>query len=252
MIRRYVAALTPEDGGAQPSHSDAYAMYAALLDEMGCGCAERLHSAADGSVSQYVVKLENRAESLWVVNLIGEPAVELASPVMESMRSAELKVRGTKLAIKVISRQDAANLDDMLKVPGGDMECARFLLRFVSPCGFRSNGEYVLFPSVRLILGSLRRRWGAAFPFSPLDDVEAVSALEAGVRITGYNLRGASFRLKGASVPSFSGALTLNARLAPPMLRLLRALLSFGTFSGVGIKTALGMGGLEVRESPRL
>ena len=33
--------------------------------------------------------------------------------------------------------------------------------------------------------------------------------------------------------------------------RLLRALLSFGTFCGVGIKTTLGMGGLEVKESPR-
>ena len=36
-----------------------------------------------------------------------------------------------------------------------------------------------------------------------------------------------------------------------PMLRLLRALLSFGTFCGVGIKTTLGMGGLEVKESSR-
>ena len=251
MIRRYVAALTPLDGGAQPTHHDGYAMYAALLEAMGGEGAERLHNAADCSVSQYVVKLEGRAESLWTVNLIGAAAIELASPVIESMKSAELRTRGTKLGVEVVSRQDAANLNDSLQIPGGDMDCGRFLLRFVSPCGFRTNGEYAIFPSVSLILGSLRQRWDAVFPFSPLNDEEALAALEAGVKITGYHLRGASFKLKGVSIPAFSGVATMNARLSPPMLRLLRALLSFGTFCGVGIKTTLGMGGLEVKESPR-
>ena len=202
-------------------------------------------------ISQYVVKLEGRAESLWTVNLIGAAAIELAAPVIESMKSAELRARGTKLRVEVVSRHDAANLNDILQIPGGDMDCGRFLLRFVSPCGFRTNGEYAIFPSVPLILGSLRQRWDAAFPFSPLNDEEALAALEAGVKITGYHLRGASFKLKGVSIPAFSGAATLNARLSPPMLRLLRALLSFGTFCGVGIKTTLGMGGLEVKESPK-
>ena len=45
MIRRYVAALTPLDGGAQPTHHDGYAMYAALLEAMGGEGAERLHNA---------------------------------------------------------------------------------------------------------------------------------------------------------------------------------------------------------------
>ena len=167
------------------------------------------------------------------------------------MKSAELRARGTTLSLEIISRNDAANLDAMLKIPGEDMACGRFLLRFLSPCGFRSDNEYALFPSVPLILGSLRRRWNAAFPFTPIDDSDAFAMLAANVKITGYHLRGASFKLKGVSIPSFSGTVTLSARLSPPMLRLLRTLLSFGAFSGVGIKTALGMGGFEVKESPK-
>ena len=251
MIRRYVAALTPQAGGAQPSHSDAYAMYAALLEAMGREAAEKLHDSADCSISQYIVRLEGRAESLWTVNLVGAPAVEVVSPVIESMKSAELRARGTTLSLEIISRNDAANLDAMLKIPGEDMACGRFLLRFLSPCGFRSDNEYALFPSVPLILGSLRRRWNAAFPFTPIDDSDAFAMLAANVKITGYHLRGASFKLKGVSIPSFSGTVTLSARLSPPMLRLLRTLLSFGAFSGIGIKTALGMGGFEVKESPK-
>lgn len=250
MIRRYVAALTPQDGGAQPSHSDAYAMYAALLEAIGGEAAEKLHSSAEGFISQYIVRLEKRGASLWTVNLAGA-AVGLASPVIESMKRAELRSLGGVLSVEVISRQDVADAAAMLKTPGENMDCGRFMLRFASPCGFKSDGNYALFPSVQLILGNLRHRWNAAFPLTPADDDDALAMLAANVRITGYNLRGASFKMKGVSIPAFSGTLTLSARLSPPMLRLLRALLSFGTYSGVGIKTALGMGGLVVRESPR-
>lgn len=255
VIRRYEARLTPLGGSAPAAADDAYAMYAVMLNAMDGESAEQLHSVAEYPLSQHIKRITKEGdspESLWVVNLIGETAVRLASHVIESMRSAYLESRGAGYSVEVISRRDFTGLDDMLKIPGGDMDCGRFRLRLVSPCGFRSNGEYVLFPSVSLILGSLRRRWGAAFPFFPLDDKEAASALEAGVRITGYRLHSETFRLKNVPVQAFSGELTLNARLAPPMLRVLRALLSFGTLCGVGMKTALGMGGLNVREFPRV
>lgn len=250
MIRRYVIALSASDG-IQLGHSDAYAMYAALLDSLGGDVAERLHGAEDCSISQYIVRLNGRAESLWTVNLAGAEAVGRVSNVIESMKRAELRALGATVSLEVISKLDVENLSDLMKTPGDDMDCSRFLLSFLSPCGFRSNGEYAVFPSVPLILGSLCRRWNAAFPFSPVEDGDALSMLAANVKITGYRLRGSSFKLKGVSIPAFSGTATLSARLAPPLLQLLRALLSFGAFSGVGIKTTLGMGALDVKESQR-
>ena len=94
-------------------------------------------------------------------------------------------------------------------------------------------------------------KWGAAFPFSPVNDSDALEALERGTRITGYNLQSVYFPLKGRMIPAFTGSITLNAKLAAPLLQLLRGLLSFGSFSGVGIKTTLGMGGYHVKESLR-
>ena len=42
--------------------------------------------------------------------------------------------------------------------------------------------------------------------------------------------------------------MTLRAKLSAPLEKLYEMLLRFGGYSGVGIKTALGMGGMKVLE----
>jgi len=58
---------------------------------------------------------------------------------------------------------------------------------------------------------------------------------------TGYNTT--RYLLKETRIPAFQGNVTIEARLAPPLLELWNALLSFASHGGVGIKTTLGMGG---------
>ena len=55
----------------------------------------------------------------------------------------------------------------------------------------------------------------------------------------------AYFRLKGAAIPAFRGKLYLSTKLSQPMYTLLQTLLQFSEYSGIGIKTALGMGGVR-------
>lgn len=250
MLKQYVAALLPPEGEPLSQH-DSYALYAALLEKIGGESAGRLHNGEGGLISQYLTPLPGRRESLWTVNLLGEETIRSAAPALEAMKNIGLRSRGISLPLEITAIRGAENLSELLSAPGKDMDCGRFLMKILSPCAFRANNEYVIFPSVPLILGSLRQKWEAAFPHAAVSDPEAFAALEAGVKITGYKLRGAAFRMKGLSIPSFSGLITLNARLSPPVLRLFRLLLAFAAFSGVGIKTALGMGGAEVKESPR-
>ena len=68
-------------------------------------------------------------------------------------------------------------------------------------------------------------------------------ALQQGLHIVDYNLRTTRYPLKETRIPSFQGSVTVEAHLAPPLLELWNALLSFAPYGGVGIKTTLGMGG---------
>lgn len=79
-----------------------------------------------------------------------------------------------------------------------------------------------------------------------MQDPDAEQAILQGVHITGYRLHTQRYDLKGSWVPGCQGSITLEARLALPLLELWNALLSLAPYSGLGIKTALGMGGVEL------
>lgn len=68
-------------------------------------------------------------------------------------------------------------------------------------------------------------------------------SLQQGLHIVDYNLHTTRYLLKETRIPAFQGNVTIEARLAPPLLELWNALLSFASHGGVGIKTTLGMGG---------
>lgn len=101
-----------------------------------------------------------------------------------------------------------------------------------------------------LVLQSLIQHWNSAFPECALTDPDAFQALAQGLRILDYDLRTTRYLLKEARIPAFRGSMTLEARLAPPLLALWNALLTFAPFGGIGIKTTLGMGGTEAEFIP--
>ena len=101
-----------------------------------------------------------------------------------------------------------------------------------------------------LVLQSLIQHWNSAFPECALTDPDAFQALAQGLRILDYDLRTTRYLLKEARIPAFRGSMTLEARLAPPLLALWNALLTFAPFGGIGIKTTLGMGGTETEFIP--
>ena len=71
--------------------------------------------------------------------------------------------------------------------------------------------------------------------------------LASGLCISDYSLHTVRYNLKNAYIPAFTGRVTVTARLPVPLLELWNALLCWAPYSGIGIKTALGMGGVDVR-----
>ena len=79
---------------------------------------------------------------------------------------------------------------------------------------------------------------------------ELVEEFEQYTEITDYKLRSVRFSMEGVKIPSFVGECTIRIRGPQQMVNVAHMLAHFGEFSGVGIKTGLGMGALSVREIP--
>lgn len=125
--------------------------------------------------------------------------------------------------------------------------CPRTLkFRFVTPTAFKVQGRYQIYPTIRPLFGSLIQKYNAAHTDSELGGEGLLEELQRFVSVAGYNLRSTSFPLEGITIPSFTGTLLLKISGPQQLVNLVHLLLRFGTYSGAGIKTAMGMGAIQI------
>lgn len=237
MIRQYRFALT----GTEPLRIwDGYRLYSWLLENLPEEFGDLLHQQSLTPIAQYLLPEPDRA--VWTVSLLGDYAVESASALLEALPPVTLHTDHYQAAL--LGCTELASVQAVLHAADALPEENRVTLQLRTPTAFKQNGRYVIFPQERLILQSLMAKWDAAFPECPLQDPDALEMLARGLRICDYRLRSARYGLKGNRIPGFCGELTLEANLSAPMRQLWNCLCILAPYSGIGIKTALGMGGV--------
>lgn len=103
-----------------------------------------------------------------------------------------------------------------------------------------------------LIMQSLLTRWNYFCPdICIIEDDGIAEILAFYTRPTRYALHTAEFSVDGYNLRGFRGDLALQFLGSDMVRRVLGILLTFAPFSGIGIKTVLGMGAVEttIRES---
>lgn len=240
MITRYM--MTIEAAADHPLHADAaYRLYAFILEQLSDEDAQWLHEEGSKAVSQYIRFDKGAGVYLWTVNILTEQTAQVLDPVLHSCQLVRIYDREFRITEK---KRETVTLDQILE-RGKNMTGNRSRIAFQSPTAFKQGGRYTFFPQERLILQSLIMRWNLAFPNCMLQDEDAFHAMLAGIHIVDYRMRSTRFLLKGVRIPSFIGTCDLEAKLALPLLELWHTLVAFSAYAGVGIKSGLGMGGVE-------
>ena len=243
MITQYRITFRTAPGQALYPDS-AYRLYAYLLEQLPPEDAALVHDTGTGGIGQFLQYQKDPGPDVSTLNLLQDGIGAILGPVLETM--TQLCILGQCFSILSRERRQMT-LDSLLS---HSITANRATITFCVPTAFKQNGRYTIFPQERLILQSLVMRWNESFPMCALEDPDAFDAMLAGVHIVDYQLRSTRFLLKGVRIPGFVGSCVLEAKLAPPLLQLLNSLLSFADFSGIGIKTGIGMGGVQVKRNP--
>ena len=242
MITQY-RFIVREEGSGRPLPSFwSYRLYSWLLEQIPGDYAAALHDQGEKPISQYLGRDRIPGSNLWVVNLLSDEAAALFGAALERASEIQLHTGRLQLTLDSKGQWSAAQLAAAARE---EEITRRKTLRFVTPTAFKSEGRYAIFPQEKWLLHTLLAKWSQTFPEMPLDDADAVAALERGIRITDYALRSTRYPLKNVRIPGFVGNLTLESRLAAPLEEIWQLLLCFAAFSGVGIKTTLGMGAVR-------
>jgi CRISPR-associated endoribonuclease Cas6 len=226
-------------------HSLAPLFQAVLMENIAPENATKLHEQGMNPYSQYATRTNDGYR--WTINCLSGDAYNaviapLLSPGFSGFHlnkvNADFTVHGKKLS----SLQN-----DALTEPFYSTESDRiFRVHFMTPAAFKSGGQYVFYPEPRLLLQSLMLKYAAAVEVGASVDPDMLSTIETNAKIIRYRLRSVFFPLERASIPSFVGEIFLKVEGAQALVNYVRLLLTFGEYSGIGIKCSMGMGAISL------
>ena len=215
-----------------------------LMENLDGGYCEVLHRQALRPYSQYLYFDKERQAFFWRITTLTreakeqilEAAMNLPDTILIRRKDLQLKVADRTL-LPATSYELLAERYFTLPLPGNIVRLA-----FITPCGFKSNGEYVIFPQPHLVFASLVNRWNAFSPKERLDGPDIAQDLAREVYVAGYHMSLKPFSVDGARIPAFIGSYALGMKSNLMSNRIIAMLCDFASYSGIGIKTALGMG----------
>ena len=164
------------------------------------------------------------------------------------MGLTSVEISGRKITLSVAkTARHTVNKEEyiagFLNAPAPD----RFYsLRFATPSTHKRAGVYVNFPAMDLIYYNLSTRFLAYSNSIDIGSRETVAALSGHTQITRYALRSAPYNLGSAVIQGYTGYMNVMLSGSDAMIRLGGLLLSLAGYMGIGVKTAMGMGGCKV------
>ena len=222
-------------------------MQGVIMDRIDPAYARRLHDSSIHPYSQYVE--EQEGEILWHIQaLTREAEEEVIGPLLDSsFKGAELLHRQETLIAKDKMIRSTSYEELIEGFYLGD--CGRNLnLQIRTPMAFKQNGKYCIFPTPRLIFQSLMLRFDACSPDSTIFSPDLLEEFASLTEIADYRLRSVRFSMEGVRIPSFMGDMRIRVRGPQQMANVAWMLAKFGEFSGIGIKTGMGMGAVRIKE----
>lgn len=231
--------------GADFGYYQSSNLQGVLMNQLEGGYAEELHAPGLKPYSQYVAGGDPPE---WTVSVLTqEDYQKMILPLLDPA-FAEFELEKKGIHIRILSKElRTIRKKELLDEFYADQYSRYLNLEFLTPTAFKSSGRYIIMPEVRLIYQSLMNKYSAASEDMDMYDEDTLEQLTGCSEIIRYRLKSTVFPLEGVKIPSFKGELCIRITGTAAMARFARLLARFGEYSGVGIKTAIGMGAIRIK-----
>lgn len=214
--------------------------HGALMELLPADFSENMHLS---QLHPYAQHLEFReGDWFWVVCCLNREAVQVI--ILDTLWKLEcIKIKKRNFDIKITQKIYLELPYQELMNHFYEKDSDRyFQIHFISPTAFKKNGKYLFYPDLRCVYQSLMKKYDAAHKEESVFDEETLMQLTEQSQIIKYDLKSINFSMEGIKIPSFIGKITIKINGAHTMVNFANLLFEFGEYSGVGIKSALGMG----------
>lgn len=213
-----------------------------IMENIDSQYASYLHGNQLNPYSQYVIKKDGISQ--WHIQTITTEAYENIILPLVNLKKIEIKKKA--LEVKISARELQTYEEKGLIREFYDVKCPKYLeINFLTPTAFKRDGKYVAYPDLRLVYGSLMRKFSEASNEIDMVDENILQELTDKSEIIRYRLRTIPFPLEQIKITGFIGNVCIRINGPETLARYVRMLIKFGEFSGVGIKTGIGMGAMQ-------
>lgn len=231
---------------AELNYFKGSALQGVLFERMDPTYAGWLHQKQIHPYSQYLRKTKQGCE--WVVQTLTEDAdTHIIGPLLEP-DVQNIYIRNGEISVRIISRRVERKDPGQMKQ---QIQSRRpknvFEVEVVTPAAFKHAGGYALFPDPGMVFRSLVSRYQPLEEMDPEEWKDILEELTEESRISAYQLRTVKFPLEKVTIPGFIGRFSLDVRGSDRTKQMAEFLLRFGSFSGIGIKTGMGMGAVRLK-----
>lgn len=210
---------------------------------------EELHLNKLKPYTQHIEKIGD--SYLWIITTLTERSKkEIIDNIIKKIPK-ELIIKRSDIKIEIIDiNVIEINFDKLIQDNYIDSETNNYItLRFLTPTAFKSNSKYIIYPDIELIFKSLINKYNSFADDYEINDEETFDYIVSNTEIIDYNLHSTCFFMEGIKIPSFMGKIKLKLKGTVTSKNLINLLLDFGQYSGIGIKTAMGMGCIKIENS---
>lgn len=220
-----------------------------LMEQLPSDYAEYLHLS---QLHPYAQHLEYKESSwYWIICCLNHEASQIViHDTLWKLDSITIKKRD--LEIDIVQKNYMEMSYRELMDHFYEEDSSRYLqIHFMSPTSFKQRGKYLFYPDLRCIYQSLMNKYDSAVTEESMVNEDTLEQLCEYSQIVRYDLKSVNFSLEGIKIPAFIGKVTIKIHGTQTMANFAHMLFEFGTYSGVGIKTALGMGYIRLIDEGR-
>lgn len=222
-----------------------------MMERMDSSYAGKLHESAMHPYSQYVEEADG-AGLVWHVQALTQEAEEEILGPLRDPGFTEVYLEHRQETLQIVGRElESTSYEELIE--GFYLgNCTRTIpLHLETPMAFKQAGRYCIFPTPRLLFQSAMMRFDACSQEAAIFTPELLEEFEALTEITDYRLRSVRFSLQGVRIPCFAGDLKIRVNGPQQMANVAWMLAKFGEYSGIGIKTGMGMGAVRCEDHLR-
>ena len=215
-----------------------------LFENIDTLYAEKLHEQKLHPYSQYIC-CENE-KMYWCINTLNNEAYEkIILKLVDDI--SEINLKRTNEIIKIQNKEIKTIEKKELITEFNNIDGESYInFSLLTPMAFKQRGRYVGYPDLRLIYQSIMNKYSAASQEMIMIDEDVLEQMVDNSNITKFFVKSKTFPLEGINIAGAVGNIRIKISGPDLMKRYARLLFRFSEFSGIGVKTGIGMGAIKL------